>query len=187
MPMNCQDTSYLADYGTPRGIVLDNGGEFTSREFQQFCHKHHITLFYTTPYHPQGNGITERMHRTLKAVLSALCQGLPLRWPQLLQPCQISMNQAAHTSTSQQPYFAFFSRHPPRLVSAALPSVHGGDEEMAEAHAFIRSTHQRMSRHYRQVANRRRVNQAVEVGSLVWVKRETTIPGTCRKLNPRYP
>ncbi len=33
----------------PRGIVLDNGVEFTSREFQQFCHKHHITLYYTTP------------------------------------------------------------------------------------------------------------------------------------------
>ncbi len=121
---------YLADYGTPRGIVLDNGGEFTSREFQQFCHKHHITLYYTTPYHPQGNGITERMHRTLKAVLSALCQGHSLRWPQLLQPCQISMNQAVHTSMGQQPYFAFYSCQPPRLVSAALPLVDGGDENL---------------------------------------------------------
>ncbi len=96
------------------------------------------------------------------------------------------MNQAVHASTGQQPYFAFFSRHPPRLVSATLPSVDGGDEDLVEAHALIRSTHLRMSRHYRQVANRRRVNQAVDVGSLVWVRRETAMPCTCRKLNPRW-
>ncbi len=95
------------------------------------------------------------------------------------------MNQTEHTSTGQQPYFAFFSRHPPRLVSATLPSVDGGDEDLVEVHALIRSTHLRMSRHYRHFANRRRVNQAVDVGSLVWVRRETAMPGTCRKLNPR--
>ncbi len=87
------------------------------------------------PYQPQGNGITERMHRTLKSVLFALCQGHPLRWSQLVQSCQISMNQAVHTSTGKQPYFAsFFSRHPPRLVSATLLSVDGGDEDLVEAH-----------------------------------------------------
>ncbi len=71
------------------------------------------------------------------------------------------MNQAVHTSTGQQPFFAFFSRNPPRLVSAAaLPSVEGGDEDLVEARA-LSSTHQRMTRHYRQVSNRRLVNQAV--------------------------
>ncbi len=96
------------------------------------------------------------------------------------------MNQAVHTSTGQQPYFTFFSRHPPRLVSASLPSVDGETDELAEAHALIRETHQKMSRRYRDVANRVRKNQRLEVGALVWVKSETTVPGTCRKLNPKW-
>ncbi len=54
---------YVADFGAPGGIVLDNSGEFTSREFHQFCNQHQILLYYTTPHHPQGNGTTERMHR----------------------------------------------------------------------------------------------------------------------------
>ena len=176
----------MADFGTPRSIVLDNGGEFTSNEFRQFCNRHQITLHYTTPYHPQGNGITERMHRTLKMILSGLCQGYPLRWPQLLQECQLIMNQASHTSTGQQPYFAFFSRHPPRLARSALPTVDGDQDEMAAAHALIKDTHQKMSRRYREVANRNRKNQAVGVRSLVWVRKETAIPGTCRKLNVKW-
>ncbi|KAG0714265.1 Transposon Tf2-9 polyprotein [Chionoecetes opilio] len=144
------------------------------------------SLCYTTPYHPQENSVTERMHRTLKSVLSTLCQGHPLRWPTLLQPCQITMNQAVHTSTGQQPYFAFFSRHAPRLVGAALPDVEGEQDDMDVAHALIRETHQKMSRRYRDVANQKRKNQVVEVGALVWVRKETTIPGTCRKLNVKW-
>ncbi len=168
---------YVADYGTPRNIVMDNGGEFTSKDLRDFCTRHSITACYTTPYHPQGNVITERMHRTLKSVLAVLCQGHPLRWPKLLQPCQVIMNQAVHTSTGHQPYFSFFSRYPSRLVSASLPSVEGAADELAEAHALVRETHQKMSRRYRDVANRARKTQRVEVGALVWTR---------KKLNPKW-
>ncbi len=60
---------YVTDFGASHSIVLDNGGEFTSQTFQQFCQQHLITLYYTTPYHPQGNVIPERLHRTLKTML----------------------------------------------------------------------------------------------------------------------
>ncbi|KAG0727867.1 Transposon Tf2-9 polyprotein [Chionoecetes opilio] len=177
---------YLADYGgTPqhrpgqRRRIPAGSSSSSAHDTKSLC--------YTTPYHPQGNSVTERMHRTLKSVLSTLCQGHPLRWPTLLQPCQITMNQAVHTSTGKaKPHFAFFSRHAPRLVGTSLPGVEGEQDDMDVAHALIRETHQKMSRRYRDVANRKRKNQVVEVGALVWVRKETTIPGTCRKLNVKW-
>ena len=96
------------------------------------------------------------------------------------------MNQAVHTSTGQQPYFAFFSRYPPRLVSATLPSILGTEDELSEAHVLVSETHQKMTRRYRDAANRARKTQRVEVGALVWVRSETTVPGTCKKLNPKW-
>ena len=177
---------YVADFGPPQGIVLDNGGEFTSQAFQQFCKGHLITLYYTTPYHPQGNGVVERMHRTLKSVLAALCQGHPLRWPRLLQSCQTAMNAAVHTTTGCQPYFAFFSRYAPSLVGSRLPVVDGEEDDLTVAHRIIRETHEKMSRKYRSIANRNRKDQRVEAESLVWVKRETTDPGVCKKLCVRW-
>ncbi len=71
--------SSMAAFGTPRAICCDNGGEFRAAMFQDFCQKHHILVHYTTPYHPQGNAQTERQHRSLKMVLTALCKGHPLR------------------------------------------------------------------------------------------------------------
>ncbi|MPC37145.1 hypothetical protein E2C01_030619 [Portunus trituberculatus] len=50
---------YVTDIGTLQSIVLDNRGEFTSQAFKDFCQQNLITLYYTTPFHPQGNGIPE--------------------------------------------------------------------------------------------------------------------------------
>ena len=51
---------------------------------------------------------------------------------------------------------------------------------------MIKQTHLRQTRRYREVANRKRTNQAVSVRQLVWVRKEVTLPGTSRKLNPKW-
>ncbi|MPC35444.1 hypothetical protein E2C01_028867 [Portunus trituberculatus] len=61
-----------------------------------------------------------------------------------------------------------------------------GEDEMATAHALIRDTYQKMTRSYQENANRNRKSQSVEIGTLVWVRKETTMPGTCRKLNVKW-
>ncbi|KAG0700809.1 hypothetical protein GWK47_025451 [Chionoecetes opilio] len=152
----------------------------------QFCAKTPITLLYD-PYHPRGNSV-------YREDATGLLSQFPLdpvpRSSSSLAHCfsraKSPFNQAVHTSTGQQPYFAFFSRHAPRLVGTSLPGVEGEQDDMDVAHALIRETHQKMSRRYRDVANRKRKNQVVEVGALVWVRKETTIPGTCRKLNVKW-
>ncbi len=43
---------YLADYGAPNMLLMDNGGEFTSQSLKDFSRRRGITLAYITPYHP---------------------------------------------------------------------------------------------------------------------------------------
>ena len=57
--------SSVTNYGASESIVLDNGSEFTSQVLQYFAQLHAIHLYYTTPCHPRGNSVVERMHRTL--------------------------------------------------------------------------------------------------------------------------
>ena len=144
-----------------------NEGEFTVLAFQEFCHQHLITLYYTTSYHPQGNAIAERLHRTLKSILATLCQGHPLRWPKLLQACQATMTAAVHTRIAQQPYFAFFSRHVPILVGTMLPTVDCEVDDLDIARRVIRQTLEKMTRKYWVVANRKSKEQRVDLGALV--------------------
>ncbi len=105
-------------------------------------------------------------------------RGYPLRWPNMLQSCQVIMNQAVHTSTGQQPFFIFFGCHPSRLVGTQLPSTEKGGGHVNSAHPLIKETHQKMARGYRDVANRRRKTQSVEVGVASAFRKETTVPST---------
>ncbi len=104
------------------------------------------------------------MHRTLKSVLAAL-SGTPAAVAQAP-----STLPGHHEPGRPHLCFSFFSRHPPRLVSDSLPSVDGETDELAKVHALVRETHQKMSRRYRDIANRARKTQKVEVGVLVWVR-----------------
>lgn len=49
----------FAVLGLPRQIKTDNGSEYTSKTFQQFCHKFQITHVTGIPYNPQGQGVIE--------------------------------------------------------------------------------------------------------------------------------
>ncbi|CAJ2637748.1 unnamed protein product [Trifolium pratense] len=46
-------------------LRTDGGGEYTSREFENFCTNQGITQEVTAPYTPQHNGLAERRNRTL--------------------------------------------------------------------------------------------------------------------------
>ena len=46
-------------------LRIDNGLEFCSHEFNDFCKKEGILRHLTVPGTPQKNGVAERMNRTL--------------------------------------------------------------------------------------------------------------------------
>lgn len=53
--------------GLAEVIVSDNGPQFSSKEFAQFCLAHGITHVTTAPYHPASNGEAERFVQTFKS------------------------------------------------------------------------------------------------------------------------
>jgi len=61
-------------FGIPRSMVSDNGPQFASEEFTQFCKQLSITHIRSTPYHPRTNGLAERVVRTFKERLRAAGQ-----------------------------------------------------------------------------------------------------------------
>ncbi|KAE9615368.1 putative RNA-directed DNA polymerase [Lupinus albus] len=46
-------------------LRTDNGLEFCTGEFNEFCTNHGIARHKTFPRNPQQNGVAERMNRTL--------------------------------------------------------------------------------------------------------------------------
>jgi transposase InsO family protein len=56
----------------------NNGGEFSGKEFDQFCKKCGITNKNTTPYTPQKNGVAERMKKMFMDKERSMLSGVGL-------------------------------------------------------------------------------------------------------------
>ena len=46
-----------------KALRFDNGGEYISKEFHEFCSEKGICRKITSPYSPQQNGVAEQMNR----------------------------------------------------------------------------------------------------------------------------
>ena len=55
--------------GIPEVIQTDQGSQFVGKVMCHLCQYLGIEKVRTSPYHPQSNGVVERMHGTLKAIL----------------------------------------------------------------------------------------------------------------------
>ena len=71
-------------------LRTDNGGEYTSDEFDNFCQSEGIERQFTTASTPQQNGVAERMNITLlertRAMLKAAGLGKSFWAEQSIQP-----------------------------------------------------------------------------------------------------
>ncbi len=110
-------------YGTPRVLLADNADEFYTEKLKAWCRENGIRLVHSTPYHPQWNAISKRIHRTMKSVGANFCKGLPAMWPRYIKKCKKILNGAVHEATGEQPHFLMFNRRQPRLVGVELPQI----------------------------------------------------------------
>ena len=82
-------------------IRSDNGGEYTSKEFEAFCKEAGIRRELTTPYNPQHNGVAERNNRTIMEAMKTMIhdQDLPMYlWDEATRITVYVQNRLSHSS-----------------------------------------------------------------------------------------
>ncbi|KAJ7980886.1 Retrovirus-related Pol polyprotein from transposon TNT 1-94 [Quillaja saponaria] len=103
---------------TIKTLRTDRGGEYCSKEFENFCEAHGIRRELTTAYTPQQNGVSERKNRTiLNMVRSLLTRGrIPKTfWPE-------AVNWSIHI-LNRSPTFAVQNMTPEEAWSGRKPAV----------------------------------------------------------------
>jgi len=61
---------YILKIRMPIGISIRSRFRILIKKLiKTLCEKFHITKIMTTPYHPNSNGVAERVHRTLNSIM----------------------------------------------------------------------------------------------------------------------
>ena len=184
-------------HGLPITIVSDRDTRFTSRFWQELHTLLDVKLALSTAYHPQTDGQTEVMNKTLKTMLRAFVDNKQSNWDQLLPSLEFAYNNAINASTGYSPFFLNTGQHPrlPIMMlsppNSSVPSVDSFLSEHATTLTMAQDALQRAQDHQEEQANKRRRDHKFKVGDQVLLRATNiTIPadsmGPADKLRPQY-
>ena len=97
-------------------LLLDNGGEYTDKDFTNFCVKEGIKREWTTPYNPEQNGVAERKNKTIVGATKVMLydQDLPkYLWAEACNTIVYIQNRTPHRASGKRtPKGVFIGKKP---------------------------------------------------------------------------
>ncbi|KAK8934918.1 hypothetical protein KSP39_PZI014856 [Platanthera zijinensis] len=182
-------------HSVPRSIVSDRDGRFTSNDWRLVHQILGTKLAFSTAFHPQTDGQTERTNRTMEDMLRMCALDFGKRWEDYIFLVEFAYNNSYQASIGMAPFEALYGRkcRTPLAWAEAGESKLSGKKEVEEATSLIRSIRERLliaqdrqAKYY----NAKHRNVEFAVGDWVYLKIKP-FKGVSRirrlkKLSPRY-
>ena len=173
-------------FGTPRRLLSDRGREFVSEIWDKSLRSLGIQRVLTSPYHPEGNTINERSHRTLNNMLRArLLEGSSCKaWVDKVPRIMLSLNAMSHKPHGFSTSMVTTGREPtlPPDVQQDAHSSPAADDPSD----YVEVITQRLQLTHQQMASPSppAIANSYQEGSLIFAM--TTPPERANKLSPRW-
>src|SRR5258707_3162058 len=115
-------THVFSKHRTPGRVTSDHGAEFVSHFFHSLGSLLSMKLHFTSGYHPEGNGQTERINQVLEQYLHAYMNYQQDNWAPLLPLAEFTYNNVASVTTGVSPFFANKGYHLRPTMDLIAPS-----------------------------------------------------------------
>ncbi|KAI4313074.1 hypothetical protein MLD38_037849 [Melastoma candidum] len=182
-------------HGVPKSIISDRDTKFLSYFWKTLWHKLGTKLVFSTAYHPQTDGQTEVVNRTMAAILRTLVSKNQKDWDIKLAHAEFAYNRAPSSTTKSSPFQVVYGLNPlvpvELMPASDMRSVSRDAEErvkeMRLLHEKTRAQIEKANQRYTERANRGRRVKIFQPGDLVWIHlRKDRFPGKRKnKLMPR--
>ena len=99
---------YISISGAPARFLSDRGTSFTSSIIEELCKILDIKQLQTMPYHPQANGLVERLHQMIMCMIGKLGEDKKADWPFHLAEIVHAYNATQSAFTRYSPHYLMF-------------------------------------------------------------------------------
>jgi hypothetical protein len=191
--------TYIAEivrlHGVPSSIVSDRDPKFTSHFWGALHEALGTKLSFSSAYHPQTDGQTERTNQSLEDLLRACVLDDRGSWDNVLPLVEFTYNNSFHTSIGMAPYEALYGRkcQTPLCWYQNGENMIVGPEMIQQTTEKVRKIRERMKisqDRQKSYADKRRKPLEFEEGDHVFLRvTPTTGVGRAiksRKLTPKF-
>lgn len=181
-------------HGLPSSIVSDRDSKFTSKWWRELHRILDARLLMSTSFHPQTDGLTERMNRSIGQIFRAGLRPDQKDWLGRVDPTEFAINASISDTTRYAP-FELNGGYLPSMIreirdpAMAPPGVRKFAEtalyNLADAHDSIIESRVFQTYH----ANKKRGDELhISAGDLVYLStKNLSMPkGRARKLCPKF-
>jgi hypothetical protein len=182
-------------HGVPNTIVSDCDTKFLSHFWRTLWAKLGTKLLFSTTCHPQTDGQTEVMNRTLSTMLRAVLKKNIKMWEECLPHVEFAYNRSLHSTTKMCPFkivYGLLPRAPIDLLPLPSSKKLNFDskqraELMLKMHETTKENIERMNPKYKISGDKGRKQLDFEPSDLVWLHlRKERFPDLRKsKLMPR--
>jgi hypothetical protein len=182
-------------HGVPKSIVSDRGTQFTPHYWRQLHESLGTRLEFSTTFHPQTNGQTERVNQIMEDMLRDCALNYESSWDENLPYAEFSYNNSHQVSIEMAPFEALYGRKctTPLLWSGVGARSLFGPDVIKDAEEKVRLIRDRINiaqSRQKSYADSRHREVTYEVGDRAYL-RVSPLRGVKRfgvkgKLEPRF-
>ena len=179
-------------HGTPKSTISDRGTQFNSQFMKRLFEILGIKAYFSTAYHPQTDGQTERVNQEIEEYLQFYISHRQNNWVKYLPMGEFAYNNSVSETTGYSPFYLQYGLHPQFSIETPRTEIVPAAEELAkhmkdiesEANASITMAHER----YKEQADKKRLpDPEFKEGDKVWLHRKNiTTDCPSQKFEYRY-
>ena len=113
-------------HGMPSTIMSDRDPIFTSHFLRELMRLQGVVLTMSSSYHPQTDGQTKVVNKSLEHYLRAFAADKPTTWVEWLPLAEFWFNTNFHVAAKMTPFEALSGYLPPRVLDYAVGTTRVG-------------------------------------------------------------
>ena len=164
-------------HGVPKTIVSDRDVKFMSYFWKTLWGKLGTKLLFSTTCHPQTDGQTEVVNRTLSQLLRTMIKKNLREWEECLPHVEFAYNRDVHSTTQLCPFEVVYGFKPlTPLDMLPLPLHERVDMEASKRADYVKKIHEKTreaiekkGKNIAAARNQARKEVLFEPGDMVWV------------------
>ncbi|QRW24436.1 Retrotransposable element Tf2 protein [Rhizoctonia solani] len=157
-------------HGMPEKTISNRGRIFNNKFLQALYKRLGIDPHFSSAYHPQSNGQTERVNPSIKHFLRAYSGVNQRDWTRWLPMAEFAYNNAIHSSTGKTPFKALYGWEPTLTPSNVPTDVPEADDLAQTMEAQWKEVELALQQSKKQMLARESGNPTeFEMGEEVWL------------------